>query len=147
MNEATLTTVLTDGRWGWLDWAIIGGLALLIVGFIVAYTLLTKNIFNRQLAILGKVVDERARTLYLEHLPVVNQRLDAEVVRLEKAIAERVEAHDKDVLFLLQEQERIESMLKGYVPEKTLKQVKLSKEEQAEQALRVLLARIRREAM
>lgn len=144
MNEATmLTNALVDGRWGWLDWAIVGGLVLLLIGFIVAYVLLTRNIFNRQLAVLAKAVDERSRTLYLEHLPVVTAQIDRETARLERMIKDRVEEHDKDVLFLLGEQQKLE----GKVPERASVSVKLSPEEETALALKILLARIRREAM
>lgn len=148
MNEATmLTNALVDGRWGWLDWAIVGGLVLLLIGFIVAYVLLTRNIFNRQLAVLAKAVDERSRVLYLEHLPVVTAQIDREIARLERIIKDRVEEHDKDVLFLLGEQQKLAVMLEGMVSEKLAMSMKMTQEEEMAQALKILLARIRREAM
>lgn len=148
MNEATmLTNALVDGRWGWLDWAIVGGLVLLLIGFIVGYALLTRNIFNRQLAVLAKAVDERSRALYLEHLPVVTAQIDREIARLERIIKDRVEEHDKDVLFLLGEQQKLAVMLEGMVPEKLATSMKMTQEEEMAQALKILLARIRREAM
>jgi len=106
-----LTNVLVDGQWGWLDWAIVAGLLLIFGAFVIGYILLAKNIFNRQLNILQKaleesseVLDERARNLYLEHLPLIYAQLDKEVKRIEAIIERRVEEHDKDILFLLQEQ-------------------------------------------
>ena len=148
MNEATmLTNALVDGRWGWLDWAIVGGLVLLLIGFIVAYVILTRNIFNRQLAVLAKAVDERSRTLYLEHLPVITAQIDREIARLEQIIKDRVEEHDKDVLFLLGEQQKLAGVLEGIVPEKLAMSMKMTQEEEMAQALKILLARIRREAM
>lgn len=148
MNEATmLTNALVDGRWGWLDWAIVGGLVLLLIGFIVAYALLTRNIFNRQLAVLAEAVDERSRALYLEHLPVVTAQIDREIARLERIIKDRVDEHDKDVLFLLGEQQELAGMLEGIVPEKLAMSMKMTREEEMAQALKILLARIRREAM
>lgn len=148
MNEATmLTNALVDGRWGWLDWAIVGGLVLLLIAFIAAYALLTRNIFNRQIAVLAKAVDERSRALYLEHLPVVTAQIDREIARLERIIKDRVEEHDKDVLFLLGEQQKLATMLEGMVPEKLAVSMKMTQEEEMTQALKILLARIRREAM
>lgn len=148
MNEATmLTNALVDGRWGWLDWAIVGGLVLLLIAFIVAYALLTRNIFNRQIAVLAKAVDERSRALYLEHLPVVTAQIDREIARLERIIKDRVEEHDKDVLFLLGEQQKLATMLEGMVPEKLAMSMKMTQEEEVARALKILLARIRREAM
>lgn len=148
MNEATmLTNTLVDGRWGWLDWAIVGGLVLLLIGFIVAYVLLTRNIFNRQLAVLAKAADERSRALYLEHLPVITAQIDREIARLERIIKDRVEEHDKDVLFLLGEQQKLATMLEGMVPEKLAVSMKMTQEEEVARALKILLARIRREAM
>lgn len=148
MNEAAmLTNALVDGRWGWLNWAIVGGLVLLLIGFIVAYVLLTRNVFNRQLAVLAKAVDERSRTLYLEHLPVVTDQIDREIARLERVIKDRVEEHDKDVLFLLGEQQKLAVTLEGMVPEKLAVSMKMTQEEEVARALKILLARIRREAM
>lgn len=148
MNEATmLTNTLVDGRWGWLDWAIVGGLVLLLIGFIVAYVLLTRNIFNRQLAVLAKAADERSRALYLEHLPVITAQIDREIARLERVIKDRVEEHDKDVLFLLGEQQKLEVALEGKVPEELIVSMKMTQEEEVARALKILLARIRREAM
>lgn len=145
-----LTHVLVDGQWGWLDWAIVAGLLLIFVGFIVGYTLLAKNIFNRQLNILQKALEEqsemlneRARNLYLEHLPIIYAQLDKEVKRIEAIIERRIEEHDKDILFLLQEQYQLEDTLKGRVPEGALECIKLNREEMTEQALKILLARIR----
>ena len=145
-----LTHVLVDGQWGWLDWAVVAGLLLIFCAFIIGYILLAKNIFHRQLNILQKaleeqseVLDERARDLYLEHLPLVYAQLDKEVKRIEAIIKHRVEEHDKDILFLLQEQYKLEDTLKGRVPESAIESIKLDREEMIEQALKILLARIR----
>ena len=89
------------------------------------------------------MLDERARNLYLEHLPLVYAQLDKEVKRIEAIIKHRVEEHDKDILFLLQEQYQLEDTLKGRVPESAIESIKLNREEMTEQALKILLARIR----
>ena len=145
-----LNHVLVGAQWGWLEWAIVAGLSLIFCAFIIGYILLAKNIFHRQLNVLQKaleeqseVLDERARNLYLEHLPLVYAQLDKEVKRIEAIIKRRVEEHDKDILFLLQEQYQLEDTLKGHVSESAIESIKLNREEMTEQALKILLARIR----
>lgn len=148
MNEAAaLASNLGDGHWGWLDWAILGGLVFILLAFVVVMLLFSKNLFQRQLAVLVKATDERSRTLYLEHLPVINETIEREVDRLEELYAEGWQNHDKDILFLLKEMERLETLITGVVPSETMAEVQLSKQEETAQALKILLARIRRETL
>ena len=144
-----LVTTLTETHaWVLSDWIIIGGVVLFFLILIGVIFISLKNIFNRQLNILGKAVDDRARGLYLDHLPFINEKISGEIKRLEGVIASQSGVHDKDVLFLLQEIDRLEVLLsKGVVTPTDVVKLKLTKEEEAKRALQILLTRIRKEAL
>ena len=143
-EEARLVNeIVTQSNW--VYWVVVVGVLVILAVFGIVYTILVRNVFRRQLAVLAEATNERARTLYLEHLPVINERIDREVERLEEHMAERTEEHNKDILFLLQENERLERLLAGRVSKESVETLKLTKEEETERALKVLLARIRRE--
>ena len=144
-----LVTTLTETHaWVLSDWIIIGGVVLFFLILIGVMFIALKNIFDRQLNILGKAVDDRARGLYLDHLPFINEKISGEIKRLEGVIASQSGVHDKDVLFLLQEIDRLEVLLsKGVVTPTDVVKLKLTKEEEAKRALQILLTRIRKEAL
>ena len=142
-------TALTETHaWVLSDWIIIGGVVLFFLILIGVMFIALKNIFDRQLNILGKAVDDRARGLYLDHLPFINEKISGEIKRLEGVISSQTGMHDKDVLFLLQEIERLETVLnKGIIAPTDLHKLKLTKEEEARRALQILLIRIRKDAL
>ena len=144
-----LVTTLTETHaWVLSDWIIIGGILFFFIIFIGILFFVLKKVFDRQLAVLGKAVDERARGLYLDHLPFINEKISGEIKRLEGVIASQSGVHDKDVLFLLQEIDRLEVLLaKGTITPTDVVKLKLTKEEEAKRALQILLTRIRKEAL
>lgn len=148
-ETSKLVEGLTEAHaWVLSDWIIVGGVVLLFLILIGIMFITLKKIFDRQLGILGRAVDDRARGLYLDHLPFINEKISGEIKRLEGVISSQTGTHDKDVLFLLQEIERLETVLnKGVVTPTDLHKLKLTKEEEAQRALQILLTRIRKDAL
>lgn len=148
-DTGKLVATLTEAHaWVLSDWIIIGGVILFFLIFVGAMFFVLKKIFDRQLAVLGKAVDERARGLYLDHLPFINEKISGEIRRLEGVIERALDSHNKDVLFLLQEIDRLEVLLtKDIVTPVEVAKLKLTKEEEAQRALQILLTRIRKEAL
>lgn len=140
------TTIQEFHQIEWFNWAIMIGIALVTIGVVAAFVILSKVTFRKQLEIVQAVMEDSAHSLYLSHLPLLTQHTDQEVARIEQSIQAKAAEHDKDILFLLQENERLEGLLKGRVSEGALQEIKLSREEQTERALKLLLSRIRDEA-
>ena len=129
---------------GWPLLVLVGVLLLILVG---AYITISKTLFKKQLELLGKVTDNRARTIYLEHIPLVYARLEKEIANVRAEIAARVMEHNKDILFLLQEDARIDQLLGGQISQETLQQAKVSREDQKTRIVELLLNQLREERL
>ena len=129
---------------GWPLLIIVGVLLLVLVG---AFLVISKALFKKQLELLGRVTDNRARTIYLEHIPLVYARLEKEIASVRAEIAARVMEHNKDILFLLQEDARIDQLLGGQISQETLRQAKVSREDQKTRIVELLLNQLREERL
>ena len=129
---------------GWPLLVLVGVLLLILIG---AYVTISKTLFKKQLELLGKVTDNRARAIYLEHVPLIYARLEKEVANIRAEIAARVMEHNKDILFLLQEDARIDQLLGGQISQETLQQAKVSREDQKTRIVELLLNQLREERL
>ena len=97
--------------WQDLQWVIVAGLGAILVILLMIFVFAEQRIFKRQLKVLGEVVDDKVRSLYFEQLRIIDDRVDREMRRITEHLDLAVKNHDDDVLFLLQEIDRLEVLL------------------------------------